>query len=252
MNLNEQNLKRHKGISGKDVHSSSHSGAHIINQSIQYSGKRSKQRTRRTNTRRKQKRNGRRHESNGPISLPEVNNKPKQTRCVRYSGSLNGTTLWHSSDILAFAGFTNSGATAYYPLLDSFRLNRVGITLLPDSASSAGTVSFVWNGFNAPEFRETMLVTNGVPFTRSFFPTEGSSAWLWWDNSSTSTDLFSVRSATGSEVIIIIDIEITYIINTGAITNVPLTTTSAVTGLVYRTLPISSPAFVPVDLDTDT
>jgi hypothetical protein len=163
-----------------------------------------------------------------------------------------GTSVWRSSDILAFVGFTNSGATPYYPLLDSFRLKRVGIILLPDAIDSAGTVSFTWNGANAPEVRETMLVANAIPFQKSFFPPEATSAWQWWDNSSTASDLFSIRTTLSTDIRIYIDIEITYILNTGAITSVPLTTTSAVTGLVYRSLPIATLNFVPVDLDTDT
>lgn len=97
-----------------------------------------------------------------------------------------------------------------------------------------------------------MLVANSIPYHRSFEPIEGTSAWFWWDNSSTTTDLFSIRSALTTDCLIILDIELNYIIATGAITSVPLTTTSSLTGLVYRTLPITGINFIPVELDTDT
>jgi len=222
------------------------------NTSVQYSNVRKRKRTQRSNVRRKrirQQRSAGSRVSHG--ELPEINNKPIQTRCIRYYGTLNGTSIWKSSDILAFVGFTNSGATPYYPLLDSFKLIRVGVILLPDGASSAGTVSFTWNGANAPEIRETMLVTNAVPFQKSFYPMVATSAWEWWDNSSTASDLFSLRSTLSTDCQIYLDIEIQYILNTGAIASVPLTTTSSVTGLVYRSLPITGLNFNPVDLDTD-
>ncbi len=232
----------------------------IVNLSKQYDNKHNggvqgkQRRTKRSNKRRKKKRNNRRRgETLGGVLLPDINNKPAQSRCIRYSGSVgSGTTaLFNTQDIRSFVGFTNSGSTAYYPLTDAFKLLRVGLTLLPNDVSSAGTVTFVWNGFNAPDYRDTMLVANSIPYHRSFKPLDGTSASWWWDNSSSTTDLFSIRSALNTDCVIILDIELKYIIATGAITSVPLTTTSSLNGLVYRLLPITGLNFTPVELDVD-
>jgi len=95
-----------------------------------------------------------------------------------------------------------------------------------------------------------MLVANAIPAHRSFYPPEGASSWFWWDNSSTTTNLFSVRNSQGTDLAIIMDLELQYILNTGAITSVALTGASTLTGIAYRYLPITGLTFMPVDLDT--
>ncbi len=189
--------------------------------------------------------------TNGP---PEINNRPIHNRCVRYSGSLATSTpsTWNSQDIRCFVGACTSGSTAYYPIADSVQLVRVGVTLLPNSTTSAGSVSFGWIGNNAPTNRETLMVANAIPIHRSFYPYEGTNASWWWTSTSTTTDLFSLISTLPDDIQIVVDVEIRFTFASGNITNVALTTTSGVTGLVYRLMPIGELTFTPVDLDFDS
>ncbi len=207
-------------------------------------------RTKRSNKRRRNKRNAR--NASGIITeLPDINNKPIQTRCIRYSGTTTSELQMDSQDLRCFCGATTSASTAYYPIAQSVLLKRVGITIMSDSSTTTGSVNFSWNGLNAPDVLHTLLVGPGFPNHRSFYPQEGTSAWLWWDATSTTTELFGI-SATDSSITIFLDIEFEYVIADGAITNVALTTTASVTGLVYRQLPIGNPIFVPIGLSTDT
>ncbi len=189
--------------------------------------------------------------SNSP---PEINNRPIHNRCVRYSGVLTTSTptTWNSQDIRCFVGATISGSTGYYPIADSVQLVRVGVTLLPNSTTSAGSVSFGWIGNNAPTNRETMMVANAIPIHRSFYPYEGTNASWWWTSTSTTTDLFSLVSALPDDIQIVLDVEIRYTFGSGSVTNVALTTTAGVSGLVYRLMPIGELIFTPVDLDFDS
>ncbi len=185
--------------------------------------------------------------------LPEIDNKPIQTRCFRYSGNLTSAPnpSFDTQDIRCAVGFVTSASTTYYPVIDAFKLNRIGVTILPNSTTSAGTVTFSWVGINQPDIRETLLFTNAIPVHASFYPYEGSSASFWWDNTSTLTELFSLRS-TETDISVILDIQLEYIINTGAITSVALSGASSFTGVGYRTLPIGNNSFTPVDLDVVT
>jgi len=189
----------------------------------------------------------------GAQLITEINNKPILTRCVRFSSNTGnvGTSLFYSQDLLtSVGGHVTSGATTFYPIADSIQLIRVGITLLPDTSSSSGTVTFTWNGLNAPEVRETMFYSNAIPMQRSFRPVEATTAWLWWNNTATNTPLFSIRNQEPTGVVVLVDLELKYIQATGAVTSVTLTQNCSFTGIGYRELPIGVLEFSPVDLDT--
>lgn len=204
----------------------------------------------------KRKKDRRIRHKNAPSSkmflLNPINNKPKITRSIRYVGTLSAFSHFDSQDIRCFCGFTNSGATPYYPVAQSIRLNSVTLNIVSNSTTSAGTVEFSWDGLNAPDTLTTLIVGNGLSETMCFFPPEGSSAWFWWDATSTTTGLFGVSCDNSSGLKIYLDINFIYIMADGASTSVPLVTTSAITGYVYRELPISSLTFSPVGLTTDT
>jgi hypothetical protein len=217
-----------------------------VNNSMQYS-RRDGRRRRVRNKRRKNRKGGDRL---GMTLLSDINNRPIQTRVFRYFGSLNSRVTFTSQDLSSIMGAVTSGATTFYPLIDGFQISRVGITLLPNNTTSAGTVSFSWSGLNAPDNRHTMLVANSIPYHQSFIPVEGTSAWFWWDNTSSTTNLFQVASTLSSDVLIYIDFDIKYVLNTGATTSVALTANATFTGIGYRQLPIGNLEFSPADLDT--
>jgi hypothetical protein len=62
--------------------------------------------------------------------------------------------------------------------------------------------------------------------------------------------LFQVASTLSSDVLIYIDFDIKYVLNTGATTSVALTANATFTGIGYRELPIGNLEFSPADLDT--
>jgi hypothetical protein len=200
----------------------------------------------------KNNRHGRRAVYNdrlGSQLLPSVNNKPIQTRCFRYQGTINETATFTSQDLRCIMGAVTSASTVFYPLIDGFQINRVGMTLMPNSTTTAGTVVFSWQGFNCPDIRETLLVANAIPFHKSFIPPEGTSPWFWWDNSSTTTNLFSIESGLATGCVIFLDFDLKYILNSGAITSTALSVNSTFTGIGYRELPIGDLSFSPTDLD---
>ena len=146
-------------------------------------------------------------------------------------------------------GSVTSASTTYIPLIDSFKLKRVGMTIMPNSTTSAGYITFTWLGLNQPEIRETLIYASAIPAHASYYPYEGSAASWWWDNTSTTTNLFSIRSVE-TDINIFLDIEFEYIIKTGAVSSVALTSPSSFTGVGYRVLPIGNLLFTPVDLDS--
>lgn len=226
-----------------------------VNTSQQYNsrkrGNNTSKRTKRSNTRKKQRNNGNKGARPSIVySLPDINNKPIQTRCVRYIGSTTSATF-NSQDIRCFAGSVVSGSTGYYPILQGFKLIRVGLTLVCDSSTSAGFVTFSWDGANSPDVEHTMIIGPGFPNHRSFWPPLATTAWDWHDATDTTTNIFTLICDDGS-IKIFLDLEFEYVIADGAITNVPLTTTAGLTGIVYRTLPITGLTFMPVGLNTDT
>jgi len=169
---------------------------------------------------------------------------------VRYGNdsTIPQNLTFDTTDIRNMIGFVRGGTTDFYPLIDSFKLRRVGITLLPgDSVGGAGFFSFAWQGDNAPEVRETFLVGNTTPNHMSFFPPEGSTAWFWHDNQGSNEQLFSISNSQ-QYVYVIMDIELEYIINDGGTANQALTLNSSFTGYGARNIPITSGEFMAVEL----
>jgi len=189
----------------------------------------------------------------GFIDITEINNKPIQTRCIRYqlTGVISRSVpaLFNSNDLRHIIGFVTSGAASYYPVIDSVKLLRVGLTVLSEDSITAGSFSFNWKGSNAPDITETMFFSPGVPARRNFYPPEDSSARWWYDNASTTTDLFQLYMSNNEIPLFFLDIEFEYNLQDGASVNSVFTTNATFTGYAYRILPLASEQFTPLGLN---
>lgn len=199
-------------------------------------------RTTRNNKRNKRKLRRKHNRKQGLVTIPEINQKPIQTRCLRYEYANNGpnTFLFTSDDIFSLIGFATNASTTFYPIIDSFRIRRIGVSLIPlDSTAGFSAFGLRWQGDNAPDVLESVLVGNAMPTVRSFFPPEGSTSWFWHDRPSTATDLWEFN-IDNDGVTVIMDLELEYIIADGSITAITLANAPAFTGIGYHAIPIVS------------
>lgn len=196
-------------------------------------------RTTRNNKRNRRKQKRKHLRKQGFVSIPEINQKPIQTRCFRYEYQNNTPTnfLFTTDDIFSLMGFATSASTTFYPIIDSFRMRRIGISLLPrDSTTGFSALGLRWQGSNAPDVLESILVGNAMPTVRSFFPPEGSTCYFWHDSPTATTDLWELN-IDNDGVTVIMDLELEYIIADGAITAITLTSPSNFTGVGYHDIP---------------
>jgi hypothetical protein len=197
--------------------------------------------------------NKRRHDKRvGAVYLPQINQRPIQKRCFRYANdgaSVPDHLTFQTRDLRNMLGFVTSGATTFYPFIDSFKLCRIGATILPsDATGGAAFFTFSWRGDNAPQIEETILIGNTTPDHVSFYPPEGSTAWFWHDDQSANENLFDVSTSNPTHNYIILDIELEYIINDGALTSQTLNNAAAFTGIAARHIPIATENFHAVNL----
>ena len=191
----------------------------------------------------------------GTVDIPHINNKPKQTRCLRYSAiGLSATPAVVNSDDLRYIMLAGTSATTNgIVLIDSIRLRRVGISAVLDGTGGSATINFAWQGPNVPDILDTSFVGVGVPTNKSYYPPEGTSCEWWYDSSSTNTNMFalSLSSLNSGDAIVFLDLEFEYILHGGTSTTI---TTSAfpATGIAYLTLSQSGDIFVPLGLTTVT
>jgi len=207
--------------------------------------KRAKRRQRRNNSKNK-------GGSIGNVYIPEINQKPIQTRCFRYelSNHSDTTIFFTSDDIIACLCFVTNTSTAFYPLIDSFKLRRVGITILPDDNVGHSIFGIRWQGQNAPDVLDTIITGNAIPNHKSFFPSEGSTAWFWHDQPSSNVNLFAFTIENHGSTIIM-DLELEYILGDGTILGGTLSTAATFTGIASHYLPLSgADQFVPVLLSS--
>jgi hypothetical protein len=144
-----------------------------------------------------------------------------------------------------------NATTTAVPLIDSFRVRRIGYSALLDGASGSANVTFAWEGPNVPDISDTSFVGVGVPITRSYYPPPQSSAGWWYDNGATSVNLFSISqltSGTSGEANVYLDLDFEYIIQNGAQTTVSLSINATFTGIAYARLPRTTSVFEPVSL----
>lgn len=186
------------------------------------------------------KRRNRMHTNTNTFTLSSVNMKPIQQRVFRYENvnTIPNNLSFDIRDMRNLLGFVTAGATTFYPIIDSFRLRRIGLTILPgDSTAGSTWINFSWQGDNAPQVEETMLASNTVPCHMSFFPAISSTAWDWHDDQGSNDALFSL-SLNNNSTTLILDIEMEYIINDGAVSSQTLNNASAITGISSRRIPI--------------
>jgi len=191
----------------------------------------------------------------GSVDLPHINQKPKQTRCLRYVATSATTQIVVAvADLRGMIGAVTNASTLFIPLIDSFRLKRVGISAVLSGATGAGTVTFAWEGPNVPDIADTSYVGVAVPTTRSYYPPPDTSVGWWYDNGATSVNLFSIQTSAvdSGDTTVFLDIEFEYIIQDGASSTLTLSANASFTGIAYPRLPLTSSSLVPVQLNTVT
>jgi len=230
---------------------------HKIKQRMQQNVNRSRKakRNRRFAAKGRHNRNNKGHNrstSRGQTFIPEINQKPPLTRCFRYEYENNGPTtfLFNNDDLTNALGFVLNTSTAFYPLIDSYKLLRIGISILPRDSTSGFTMFGVrWQGQFAPDVLDTMIVGNAFPSHRNFYPYEDSTAYFWQDQPSVVQNLFEFNvDADGATIIL--DLEMEIVLGDGDITGSTLTNPASFTGIASRVMPASgAQSFSPVLLN---
>jgi len=180
----------------------------------------------------------------------DIKNKPIQTRAIRYQASgLSGTaTAVTSNELRNFVGTTINGSTAFYSVIDSIRLTRVKLTgALSGTAGCVGLV-FTWKGTNVPDIDLTCEVSLSNPGVIVAIPPKDSSSAWWYDDQSTSTNLFTVRmiSIDSGDAVVFMDVGLEYTLNDGTVTPLTLSSSVQATGVTY--LQLGGNQFIPLGL----
>lgn len=202
---------------------------------------------------RKNKRSRRKRGKNPLFVLTQIENKPVQTRAIRYIGSAVNDSLFIVKDILEILAFVIPAGTTAYRLFESVRIRSISITLLGEAdATGVGFLSFSWLGNNAPHEEDEMIYAVGESSRHTYYPPSNSLASFWFsDDSDTTEEIFqiSLSATTGT---VILDISFEYVLKDGALTTFTISSAAGITGIVAPTLPLSTDTFVPCGLVTVT
>lgn len=204
----------------------------------------------------KQRRNHARNRTNGSahggggVFVTPIKNRPIITRTIRYLFDDQSTRVTvTSTELLRCFVLATSASTTAYPLVQCYRLLRVGCTMLPNNSSGTATFGFQWSGTNAPNQREILYAAQGIPSKASFYPPEDSSASWWLNTSMTANDIFAVDAqAVTTECPVYLDLDFQYVMYDGSTGTVTLSSSSSFTGVMTRA--IGGGFIVPVDLST--
>jgi hypothetical protein len=212
---------------------------------------------RNNNKRNKRSRDGNsrgRRPSTMPVTFKPIKQKPVQTRTVRYKvvTSSNGKII-ESIDLLNIQGFVIAGDVNYYTQYESVRLMRVGVTALSNSPTGVGSVGFQWLGVNSNSVLDEVMLTQGVPAHRNFYPPPDSSCGWWYQSSSAVNPIFGISSNQVTvDPVLFIDIEYQYVVNDGVPQHVAYFSMFITTEYVFGSLPIGTPSsstqLVPIGL----
>jgi hypothetical protein len=154
------------------------------------------------------------------------------------------------SDLTGLLVSVTNASTASFSIIESIRLRRVGITLLPDSGSNAGFFSFHWGGEREPHTRKTTAYMPGVLTKENFYPPDGSLASFWnnQDTTETTTSVFEIET-TDNTTLVIMDLQFEYVLVNGESEAITLSSASTFSGIAAPALPRAAELFYPVDLD---
>ncbi len=153
-------------------------------------------------------------------------------------------------DIRAMILAVVTGTTLAIPLIDSFKVRRIGYSAVLSGAVGSAYVTFAWEGPNVPDISDTSYVGIGVPTTRSYYPPHESSSGWWHDNGAPDIELFSITqtSLDSGTANIFLDIDFEYILQNDAVIPLTLATTSSITGIAYAMIPVTQTVFQPAGL----
>jgi len=195
------------------------------------------------NSRNKNKKNSRRRRggrSGQQIFITPIENQPKITRSLRYSfDDTTSPITIDVADLLRMFGCVTNTATTFSSLIESVKLQSVGMTMLANASTGAASASFRWLGPNCSGQNYILYGAQGVPAKDTFYPPDDSSAAWWWDQSTTvpTTPIFSIDVlGITIESVLYVDLHFIYVQADGAVVNSALSVASTFTGLGYRYL----------------
>lgn len=193
-------------------------------------------------------------------SLTAISAFPKQVRSIRYHADINTAdtvtvTVEDAQNLLLSVISSSTGA---FSIIEGARILDVGLTVMPNSSSGAGSLSFNWEGERTAPTNETLIFSQGAPSKWNFRPPMESLASFWINNTDdpttfTSPYLFSIDIRGTVELYL--DLHFEYIVLNGAGLSATLSSAATFSGVAYSTIGTTSPGsshsgfFVPVGLN---
>jgi hypothetical protein len=180
-------------------------------------------------------------------SAPNIQNKPVQTRVVRYEATSGAAEFsLKRSDLLNWIGFSVDATTDFYPLCDAVRLVQVRLHSLTNDVAEA---QLEWNGVHGSNACTTAVGSISNPLLISQRPPVGSVASLWSDRGSNESDVLFTMSATDRSYL---DLHIEYVLGSGIATALTLNGNAADFAVTYLPMPNdTSGDFIPLGLYND-
>lgn len=192
----------------------------------------------------------------GNTELSQINNTPIQTRVFRYYSATIGNataSAFTVADLLAMLVTCINADSTAVPLIQAFRLRRVGVSAVLSGSTGSSGVTFGWRGPNVPTITETIFAGVGTPNSRSYYPpSHAISVGQWYDRAATSVTLFQLEtySLDSGESHIYLDIDLEYILADGATTPLTLSANATYSGVAVLSLPLGSNTWIPLGLNT--
>lgn len=186
----------------------------------------------------------------GETFLTTIEQKPIQTRSIRYFSGTAAATSVTVSSLLNILLITTNASTAAFRLFEAVRIRSVSITILPDvSTNGVGFYTFSWDGQFAPHSEDSGIYTVGSAFRKTYKPPRDSLAWLWQsDDVPDLTQSLYTFDLGSQECTVVMDISFEYVIIDGSAVSVTLASNATVTGISASVISSATDDFTAVGL----
>jgi hypothetical protein len=175
------------------------------------------------------------------MKVSNINNNPKQTRVIRYCGTIASSTKFSRNDLLQFIVAVTSGSTTAIELVDAIRLDLVKVWLLPNSDTGAGVFALEWTGDRTPNTIHTTAFAPAIGSCMTSVPPKDSLAHFWSCRSgSDNGEYLFILDPSNSTVEIILDLHVTYLLGNGSTDTSTLGSASSINGVAYLTQPVNT------------
>ncbi len=172
-----------------------------------------------------------------PTEISDIQNLPKGTRSMRYTGTGITSLTYSDRELTNFMGHVTTSSTSFYPICSEVRLLSVTVYLCPKSAGFQECTVF-WTHPSAPLTRHTMIAYIGQA-AKLHLQVPINSEMLWWfqTTGNVTNSLFEIDSSAGADLII--DTNFIWTPFNGTQSAITLGGASAITGYAARKLPAS-------------